>query len=281
MNTLLLGLIAALCWGFHDICVRFLSQKTPISACIFTVLLTGLLFHLGLLTVTDGFTPISSTASWLSIGAGLCFVMATYGLYYAFQRGPVRLVAPLIAAYPILSVSIAAFQGTPINLFQWSAVIAIVVGVAIVAALSDTSADETPPVGPTALLSIIAAIGFAGTFAFGQQAAEISHEMSSTLVTRVVAVGLVVTFLIVLKQPFRPGRRALPLLIAMGIADGVALQSVLSAGSLPKPEYAAVTSSMFGLLTIVLAWVFLKERMTSPQWAGCIVAFCGVGYLAL
>jgi drug/metabolite transporter (DMT)-like permease len=35
------------------------------------------------------------------------------------------------------------------------------------------------------------------------------------------------------------------------------------------------------LLTIVLAWLFLKERMTRAQWAGCAVAFCGVGVLAL
>lgn len=281
MSTLVLGLIAALCWGFHDICVRFLSQKTPISACIFTVLLTGLVFHTGLVTVTGEFQMIQSRAVWLSVGAGVFFVIATYGLYYAFQRGPVRLVAPLIAAYPILSVGIAALQGTPVSTFQWVAVLAIVAGVAIVAALSDTTDTETPPQGPTILFALIAAIGFAGTFALGQTAADISHEMPSTLVTRIIAVAIVVGLIVAMGQKFWPGKRALPLLIAMGIADGVALLCVLSAGGLPNPQYAAVTSSMFGLLTILLAWIFLKERMTPPQWGGCIVAFCGVGYLAL
>ena len=67
----------------------------------------------------------------------------------------------------------------------------------------------------------------------------------------------------------------------MGILDGIALLAVISAAPLPNPEYAAVTSSMFGLLTILLAWVFLRERMTLPQCAGCLLAFSGVGYLAL
>jgi EamA domain-containing membrane protein RarD len=37
---------------------------------------------------------------------------------------------------------------------------------------------------------------------------------------------------------------------------------------------------MFGMFTIVLAAVFLKERMTMPQWGGCMAAFLAIGYLA-
>lgn len=281
MSALSLGLIAAVCWGFHDICVRFLSQKTPLSACIMTVLVTGLTFHLGLMFARDGFAPLPATAMWLSLGAGAFFLMATFGLYHAFQRGPVRLVAPLIAGYPILSVGVAALQGTAISPLQWLAVLAIVAGVAVVAALSDTSRDAAPPKGPTILYALISAIGFAGTFALGQHAAEMSGEMPTTLVSRLLAVGLTVVILLVFRLPFWPGMRALPLLILMGIADGIALFCVLSAGSLPDAQYAAVTSSMFGLLTILLAWALLREHMSWPQWGGCIIAFCGVGYLAL
>ncbi|MFV2054430.1 DMT family transporter [Aliiroseovarius sp. YM-037] len=281
MSTLALGLFAALCWAFHDICVRFLSQTVPISACIFTVLATGLLFHTGLMTVTGQFAPIAADALWFALTAGVFFVIATYGLYYAFQRGPVRLVAPIIAAYPVLSVGWAMVRGTPISAFQWIAVICIVAGVATVAALSDDNGENSPAKGPTIVFALGSAIGFAGTFALGQHAAELSHEMPSTLVTRVMAVGLVIVIGLTLRQTFWPGTRALPWLIAMGTADGVALLCVLSAGALPDPQYAAVTASMFGLLTILLAWLLLKERMTLPQWTGCTVAFCGVGYLAL
>lgn len=281
MSALGLGLIAALCWGFHDICVRFLSQRVPISAAIFTVLFTGLIFHSGLLVVRGDYHALPREAVWLSVAAGGFFVMATYGLYYAFKRGPVRLVAPLIASYPILSVGLAMAQGQSIGAYQWAAVIAIVVGVAIVAMLSDTGEDDSPPKGRTILYALIAAVGFSGTFALGQAAAEISHEMVTTLVTRVFAVALVFSIILAMRQIFWPGWGALPWLVAMGIADGIALLSVLSAGSLPNPQYAAVTSSMFGLLTIVLAWAILKERMTALQWGGCMIAFSGVGYLAL
>ena len=281
MTALFLGLIAAICWGFHDICVRFLSQKTPLSGCIFIVLMTGLLFHLCMMGVKGDRLGLSPQAAWLSLGAAIFFVIATFGLYHAFERGPVRLVAPLIASYPILSVAVAAWQGTPISTLQWGAVLAIVVGVAVVAALSDDGSQTTPAFGRTIAYSLIAACGFAGTFALGQSAAEISGEMSTTLVTRLGAVAAVIAILLIFKLPFWPGRSAMPWLVAMGIADGIALFCVFSAGGLADAQYASVTSSMFGLLTIVLAWVFLKERMTLPQWAGCVVAFCGVGILAL
>lgn len=281
MSALALGLVAALCWGFHDICVRFLSQKTAISACIFTVILTGLVFHAALTITTGTLEPMPANAVYLSIGAGVFFIVATFGLYYAFQRGPVRLVAPLIASYPILSIGWAMFQGAHVSAFQWLAVIAIVAGVSVVAALSDTDDEETPSYGLTIAFAIIAAVGFAGTFALGQNAAALSHDMPSTLVTRLVAFALVVTIVLAFKLPIWPGKQAFPWLVAMGIADGIALMCVLSAGALPDARYAAVASSLFGMLTIVLAWIFLKERMTLPQWVGCAVAFAGVGYLAL
>ncbi len=281
MSALALGLVAAFCWGFHDICVRFLSQKTAISACIFTVILTGLLFHSGVMLATDTFEAMPPRAVYLSLGAGVFFVIATFGLYYAFQRGPVRVVAPLIASYPILSVGWAALQGAQVSGLQWLAVFAIVAGVSIVAALSDTSDAEAPPLGPTIAFALIGAVGFAGTFALGQDAAALSHDMPSTLVTRLMAFALVLAIILAFRQPIWPGRQALPWLVAMGIADGIALMCVLSAGALQDAKYAAVASSLFGMLTIVLAWMFLKERMTVSQWAGCAVAFAGVGYLAL
>jgi drug/metabolite transporter (DMT)-like permease len=280
MNTLALGLIAAMCWGFHDICIRLLSHKTPISACIFIVLLTGLIFQTVFTAVSGEIHTLKLRAIWPSLGAGIFFVIATYGLYYAFKRGPVRLVAPVIAGYPILSVGIAALIGNPTSATQWGAVAAIILGVAVVAAMSDTSSGDNPPFGPTILFATIAAFGFAGTFALGQYAANISHEIPTTFVTRVLSVSLTVMILLIFKQPFWPGKRALPLLIAMGVADGLALYCVLSAGALPDPQYAAVTASMFGLMTILLAWFFLKEHMTLLQWIGCIIAFCGVGVLA-
>lgn len=281
MTALGLGLIAAFCWGLHDIAIRYLSRSVPLLAALFVVLCVGALFQLTAILILGGGFFVSGTGVLLSLGAGVAFLIASLGLYYAFERGPVRLVAPIIASFPILSLFYAVASGRTVTPAQGLAVLAIVVGVGLVAALSDQSDDDIPPIKRTIILSLVSAFGFATTFKLGQLAADLSGELPTTLVARLTALSLLTGVIMMRRATFWPGRKALLPLVGMGILDGVALLSVLSAGKMPNPEYASVTSSMFGLLTILLAWTFLKERMTPPQWSGCLIAFAGVGYLAL
>jgi drug/metabolite transporter (DMT)-like permease len=67
----------------------------------------------------------------------------------------------------------------------------------------------------------------------------------------------------------------------MGLMDTVALYCVLSAGQLANPQFASVASSIFGLVTVLLAWMFLRERLNLVQWGGTLMTFSGVGYLGL
>ena len=281
MSALTLGLIAALCWGIHDITIRYLSRSVPLLAALLTVLSVGAVFQLGAILILGESLRVPMQAFWLAIGAGISFLVASLGLYFAFERGPVRLVAPLIASYPILSVSFAVLLGAQITLAQIIAVLAIVAGVGIVAALSDSSDDDTPPIWPTIGLSLIAAAGFASTFKMGQLAALAGPELPTTMVARMTALVLLIIVVSLRGARSWPGKRALFPLFVMGTLDGVALMAVIAAAPLPNPEYAAVASSTFGLLTIVLAWLFLREKISLYQWGGCALAFSGIAYLAL
>ncbi|MCE8546655.1 DMT family transporter [Ruegeria pomeroyi] len=280
MSALGLGLIAALCWGLHDITIRYLSRTVPLMGALAVVLATGLAFQATVLAASEGARLPQGPALWLSIGSGLAFLVASLGLYFAFERGPVRLVAPIIGAYPILSLLFAFLAGSPIGADQVLAVLVIVGAVGVVAGLSGDSDDPAPPKGPTIALSLIAAIGFAATFKLGQLAATLDGELNATLLARVTALVLLLALIVIRRQTLRVGAAALLPLVVMGLLDGVALLAVISAGVLDHPQLAAVASSMFGLITIVLAWAFLRESMSRPQWAGCLAAFLAIGYLA-
>lgn len=281
MTSLTLGLIAALCWGLHDITIRYLSKSVPLLGALFLVLLVGAGFQVSVVLVQGESMALSPHALWLSIGSGVAFLVASLGLYFAFERGPVRLVAPAIASYPILSMLFAAWSGAEVSALDALAVGLIVLGVSAVAYFSDDSDTVYPPMGPTLVLSLISAIGFASTFKLGQLAAVSGGEISTTLVARLTALLLLGGLILVVRAPVRLGGRAILPLAIMGVLDGIALLSVISAAGLPNPEFAAVASSTFGMLTIVLAWLFLKERMRMPQWLGCLTAFAGIAYLAL
>ncbi|MES0864851.1 DMT family transporter [Ruegeria sp. SCPT10] len=281
MSALVLGLLAALCWGFHDLAVRYVSQSVSIIAALMAVLIAGAVLQFGLVAIWSGFAPMPVEAVSYAVASGGFYLLAGLSMYAAFQRGPVRLVAPLVASYPVLSVTLAIWRGSEVSIWHWLAIIAIGLGVSIVSARSNNDGAEYPSAGPTIAFSIFAAIGFAATFALGQYAAELGNEFTVSLIGRLTAIPALAVIALASGKSLWPGARALPLLCLMGTLDAVALLCVVSAGGLPNAQYASVAASIFGLLTVVLAWAILQERMSTSQWLGCIIAFSGIGYLAI
>ena len=280
MNSLTLGLIAAFCWGLHDITIRYLSRSAPMMGCLLAVLLIGAVFQ-GAALLLLGATGVPTEAALLAIAAGVAFLLANVGLYFSFARGPVRLVTPIIACFSVISVGIAVFEGASLTMGHAIAIGILMLGIAIVGFATPDDSQTFPPIGPTIAFATLAAFGFAGTFKLGQLAAEAAGDLEVTLISRLTAFAILATILFIRSKPVSPGRHALLPLLAMGLLDSVAIFSVISAAPLPNPEYAAVATSTFGLLTIVLAWGLLKEAMSSRQWVGCLMAFSAVGYLAL
>lgn len=280
LNALSLGLIAALAWGFHDFAVRLSSRDNPLMSTLLSVLFIGGIFHLGFIAVGGELRPITPPAIWLSVGAGVSFLMASASLYVAFKRGPVKLVAPIIGSYPILSLLLATINGGASSVWQWLAVVAVVAGIGVLAISSQDDDVQFKPM-PTILISLAAAIGFAVTFEIGQIAASMADEGLTILITRSVSFILLLGIMLVRKMPILPHRQLLPTLVFMGMMDALALFCVLSAGTMADAKFASVGSSVFGMVTVLLSWIFLREKLNLIQWCGCVTVFIGIGYLAL
>ena len=174
----------------------------------------------------------------------------------------------------------AALSGAAIGADQWLAVLVVILGVAVIARLTEDEPGAAPRMRAV-LWSILAGMGFAGTFALGQAATRAGADLPVILTTRAISIATICVVFLLARSGKRLDPQQLPLLFVMGALDALALGLVLTAGSLPHPEYAAVASSLFGLVTILLAWAFLRERMTAGQWGSVLVVFAGIGYLAL
>lgn len=287
MQSLLYGLIAALTWGVHDFCVRHLSQRLAAATMLLGSLTAGSLVLLGIIAVSGVWKQMNVQIAGYAMASGACYAMACFGLYRAFAIGPVRLVAPICGAYPVLSFALAALMGQPIRVDQWLATFAVVVGIAIVARQPEADA-ETQSRSSAIMWATFGAIGFALTFALGQAAVHVASvsgeragtELPITLMSRLAAILCVGGLVIYSRQPLTPLRPHLPLLGLMGVLDVVALGLVLAAGGLANPEFASVASSLFGLVTILLAWRFLSEKMMAAQWGGVAMVFAGIAWLA-
>lgn len=284
MLSLGFGLTAALVWAFHDLLVRRLAPGGRVLPLMVVVLAAGL----GVLSVpallVGNWSTIGPVQLALCLGSGLAYAAGMGGLYRAFALAPVRIVAPVLGAYPMLSLGIAAAQGQPIGPLHWVAVVAIVAGIAVVAVTGEAERTGGGRNGPALLWAVLGACGFAVTYALGQAA--VLRAADPAAVWPVLWLGRAATLAVLLavaligRAPLAEARPNLPTLALMGALDAVGLGLVLASGGLPNPEYASVTSALFGVLTILLAWRVLGERVLPAQWAGIGVVFSGIALLA-
>jgi drug/metabolite transporter (DMT)-like permease len=279
MLALMLGLGAALSWGLHDILVRRISQGPNVLGQILVISLTGapVLF---LLAGAD-LSGLSGQAVLLAAAAGLAYVMAYVGLFRAFGLAPARLVSPVLGAYPLLSLVLAVLAGVAVPLADWAAVAAVVGGVALVALLAEEEDRTGGSVRPALIWAAVGATGFALTFALGQAASVGDQSLAAGVVTRCTAAAAMLVPLLLARPTLAPVRANWRALLAMGLLDTLALGLVMLAGGFPHAEYAAVAASLFGVVTILLAWALLGERVRVRQWPGIALVFAGISWLAV
>lgn len=287
MLALTFGITAACAWAVHDLLVRRISQGTAILPMIMTVLGVGsavLLLPVMAFGDWSKMTPAAATAGVLS---GFAYALGMGGLYKAFSIAPVRLVAPILGAYPMLSLGIAGFQGRNIGLQEWLAVAAIVAGVAVVALAGRAEGEVRRDNALQAILWATAgATGFALAFWLGQEAARLGAQLPAILVTRLAALMVVAGLAALVSRAFYRAPRAVlngngRLLALMGVLDALALGLVTASGGLEFPEYAAIAASLFGVLTILLAWRLLGEAVWRWQWLGIGMVFAGIASLSV
>ena len=283
MLALGFGLTAALTWAVHDLLARKVSQGAALLPILALVLGAGCVVLVPLALAVGDWGAMTGPAWGFAALSGLAIVVGMGSLYKAFSIAPVRLVAPVVGAYPMLSLGFAMLQGQPVTGFEWLSVLAICAGIAIVALSSGSDSAEgyAAPAATALAWAALSAVGFALTFALGQEAARLGAELPVVLTARVVALVVVVTLLLWHRGGLVAQRSNLPMLAVMGVFDAAALGLVTAAGGLPRAEYASVASSLFGVLTVLLAAWFLNERVRPVQWLGIAAVFSGIAVLGL
>ena len=280
MLALAFGILAAVSWAVHDLMVRRLTQGGAVLPLVLIVAASAVAVLLVPSLVLGDWSRMDARAVRISGAAGVTYVAGMMGLYMALKLAPVRLVAPVLGAYPMITLGLAAAQGRAVTGLEWAAVAAIVGGVAIVAMVSDERREGEGSLVPAMIWAVVGACGFAATFALGQEAARSGSELPAILVTRIAGLAVIAVLALVARAPVSEARGSFRTLCLMGVLDALALGLVLASARLPSPEYAAISSSLFGVLTILLAWRFLSERVRPAQWGGIVVVFAGIAVLS-
>ena len=112
-----------------------------------------------------------------------------------------------------------------------------------------------------------------------------SAAQESTLWPMVIsrAGGIAIIGLVILmrREPLRVVRNAWPVIALNGVLDVGGNTFYILAGQLGRMDVSAVLSSLYPGVTVILAGLLLKERLSRTQWVGIVLAFIAIALFTL
>ena len=274
--TILFGLAAAVAWGGGDFGGGLMSRRAPVLGVVLLSQLVGLVITFGIAIVRSEVFPNGQDVI-VCLVAGVLGGVGVTTLYRALAIGRMGVVAPVtgVLAAIIPVVGGIVLQGMPPPLVLAG------IGVAIVAVLLVSRvADEGG--GRAGLREALVAGVCIGLFGIAIAGLSEGNVFAALTLIRSVQIVLVVAAILVMRAAWRPGRGVLPAIAVIGVLDmagnGLYLLSVQS-GAL---AVASVLSALYPVVTVILAALVLRERVTRDHTigivlAGAAIALIGVG----
>jgi uncharacterized membrane protein len=280
MIAILLGVLAALAWSIHDLFARRLAARIgPVRMSIAVLAVGGIIiavavFYRGQLWLADRHGLMAGLL------LGVAYGMGVGGLFKAFSLGPISLVGPVTAAYPILTVFWNVAMGLSPSPIQWLAVAAAMLGAMIVArsGRADGGINIVPKkdVVPLFFFCFVASLGYAASVIIGQKAGVYLGEYEATFVSRFTATLVLLPFLLGELKPSPLQARHWFGIAAMSLLDVIGVTAINLSGFMPGREFAAIGISSYGGLAVILAALVLKEKVSTVQWLGIVLIVGGV-----
>jgi drug/metabolite transporter (DMT)-like permease len=271
-----LALAGALGWGVGD----FLGGLAARRLAVLTVLaisqavgLVGVLVWV--LVVRDPFPGVVQLAP--AAGAGVAALAGLAALYRGFAIGAMGIVAPISAAAPVVPLTVDVIRGEVPSTAQWLGVGLVVAGIVVLS--REPQADGRRRIAAGAGLAVVAALAF-GLFFVGIDAGSDESAAWGVAAARLASVPVAVAAALLTAATLRPPRRLLPMLVGVGVFDTSANVFVAAATTYGAVGIVAVLGSLYPVVTMLLAWLVLGERLGASKRAGGGVALAGAALVA-
>lgn len=274
----ILALFSSLLWGTADYLAGNLSKRYRSIAVTGMSQFFGLIFGLTALLIGTFFgheliTPTLDFAGYFIPGllAGVSGFIGLLAFYTGLATGRMGVVSPISSLSVLIPLSVAYLDGERANLQQ---VIGITIALLGAFLASGPEIKGGLPVKPI-IYAVIAAFGFGGALTFIAIGARVDslHTMTSM---RVASVLIVILIAIRFRSLGGFTRSTLPVLIFIGIADFLANLLLGIATTKGLVSIALVLGSLFPIVTALLAFKFLHERLHRVQYLGIAFAILGV-----
>ena len=300
MLAIALALGASICWGSGDFLGGLTTRRASLWAVIIGSQAVGLAGAV-LVTVLTGHSWPGLHAVWPVLLGGGASVVAISCFYKALAIGSMSVVAPISATNAAIPFLFGILDGERPSPTQLAGVALAAVGILIVAsqpvrsgqtigvaALPNEPAVAPRPLGDHAspsdhrraiVLAGVASISI-GFVLVAYNATAKYDPMWAMLGSRASSAALFAAVFLVLRPRVKVGRSALPFIAAVGLLDTTANGLFATATTKGYLSLVSVLGAVYPVVTILLAFALLRERITRRQMAGVVATLAGISLIA-
>jgi drug/metabolite transporter (DMT)-like permease len=271
-----LGLLASLGWGLGDFGGGLMSRRAPVLGVLFTSQLASLSVGIPLLLLT----PEPAMLPWDFVLASIAGALGASGLgllYRGLSVGRMTVVMPiaamLTAALPVLFGFVT--EGIP-SMLAIAGIVAAATGVVLV------SLSPAPPDGrPSGLwYGIVTGLLF-GLFPIVMNGISDDVLVTPVVMVRIASIVTAGALILARRQPWRVPRNLWPMMLGIGLVDMLATAAYLAALAVGPLAIAAILTSLSNVVTVILAALVLRERITPVHAVGILAAGLAVVLIAI
>lgn len=280
MLSILYGLASALTWGAGDFTGGLAARKVGAFRSVFYAEVIGI----ALLFIAVGLTGepmLSPRSAVFAVFAGALGSVGLMLLYHAMSIGMMSIAAPVSALLAAtLPVTVGMFtEGLPKSLtligfgFALFAVWMVSQSAGGVKDILSHLSDLKLP--------LLAGIGFGCYFVLMHEATSAGGTIWPMVFSRAGGIILITSYLFITRSTWKIELSSLPIISVNGVLDLGGNLFFILAGQAGRLDVASVLSSLFPGATVVLAWIFLKERLNRNQWIGIASALIAIVLMTL
>lgn len=292
MIAIVLGLATSLVYGFADFFGAVGAKRIPATKVTFISGISGLALLLAL-SVWFGANFSPSAIAW-GVAAGVASAVAMSTLYASLAIGPISILSPVSAVASAIVPMIVGFvlDGDRFSPLGLAAIGVILVAVFLVGFVP--GADVRLPSTKGLLLGIAAGAAI-GVVLICLKQAPAGSGLAPVILLRAVSATLLGGALLwtaarrrslsaeatAVEANSRASRGFWIAAIAAGLFDSSANALFLAAARLGSLTVVSVLTALYPLGTIILARLFLGERIAKTQVVGILLALGACAVLAL
>lgn len=290
---ILLALGTSICWALTNVAVARSGQMVgPMRGLLWAEVFGGVLAALASWAFdgpTQAFT--FGTAGWLLV-AGVSSLAGYLCMFYALARGRLSIVVPVMSGWAVISALLSArILDQSIHTAQLAGSVLVIAGITMVSRHARQSATDAHAHadahaavgGPRGAVprwvwaSLGAALSFGVLIPAVVRIAPATGRVGSVAAVFGTDILLALPLAVLFRVDLRPPpRAALPSVAMAGLLEAAGFVCIALASARAPLAVVSPLASLSSALTVIYAWVVLRERPHPVALAGAALACAGV-----